>query len=209
MNTKLLCSRTAITLTSLAGIVLLTSPVQAFTLTGENTLALSGRAKFNTTSGLLDFREDPGNIYGTEIGTASVTTSSSGRFASLLNQLATLQDITLTQTAGNVWEYTGSTLPSFITVGSIGFELSTFRLVRNPGNDWLATVDGRFQDTGLPALGAFDPLQDDLFTLANSQGASYSFDIEEVPTPALLPGLIGIGVAALRRKKDETAEENA
>lgn len=31
----------------------------------------------------------------------------------------------------------------------------------------------------------------------------------KVPTPALLPGLIGMGVAALRRKKDETAEENA
>jgi hypothetical protein len=30
-----------------------------------------------------------------------------------------------------------------------------------------------------------------------------------IPTPALLPGLIGLGVAALRRKKDETAEENA
>lgn len=31
----------------------------------------------------------------------------------------------------------------------------------------------------------------------------------KVPTPALLPGLMGMGVAALRRKKDETAEENA
>jgi hypothetical protein len=30
-----------------------------------------------------------------------------------------------------------------------------------------------------------------------------------VPTPALLPGLIGLGVAALRRKDEETTEENA
>lgn len=34
-------------------------------------------------------------------------------------------------------------------------------------------------------------------------------EYEVIPTPALLPGLIGMGVAALRRKKDETAEENA
>lgn len=34
-------------------------------------------------------------------------------------------------------------------------------------------------------------------------------EYEVIPTPALLPGLIGLGVAALRRKKDETAEENA
>ncbi|WP_017297419.1 PTPA-CTERM sorting domain-containing protein [Nodosilinea nodulosa] len=30
-----------------------------------------------------------------------------------------------------------------------------------------------------------------------------------VPTPALLPGLFGIGIAALRRKQDETGEETA
>ncbi|MGB3311865.1 MAG: PTPA-CTERM sorting domain-containing protein [Nodosilinea sp.] len=34
-------------------------------------------------------------------------------------------------------------------------------------------------------------------------------EAQAVPTPALLPGLIGMGVAALRRKKDETAEDNA
>ena len=34
-------------------------------------------------------------------------------------------------------------------------------------------------------------------------------EYEVIPTPALLPGLIGVGVAALRRRKDETAEENA
>jgi hypothetical protein len=36
-----------------------------------------------------------------------------------------------------------------------------------------------------------------------------SGSLTAVPTPALLPGLIGLGVAALRRKNGETAEENA
>jgi hypothetical protein len=34
-------------------------------------------------------------------------------------------------------------------------------------------------------------------------------EAQVVPTPALLPGLIGLGVAALRRKNEEPAEENA
>lgn len=38
---------------------------------------------------------------------------------------------------------------------------------------------------------------------------SISTSTVPIPTPALLPGLIGLGVAALRRKQDETAEENA
>ncbi len=33
--------------------------------------------------------------------------------------------------------------------------------------------------------------------------------ITAVPTPALLPGLIGLGVAALRRKNEESTEESA
>jgi hypothetical protein len=36
-----------------------------------------------------------------------------------------------------------------------------------------------------------------------------NISFETVPTPALLPGLIGMGVAALRRKQNETAEETA
>ncbi len=45
-----------------------------------------------------------------------------------------------------------------------------------------------------------------------SSGVAFESDNHSyriVPTPALLPGLIGMGVAALRRKKDETAEETA
>ncbi|MBE9112160.1 PTPA-CTERM sorting domain-containing protein [Nodosilinea sp. LEGE 07298] len=216
MNTKLLCFRTAVALTSLTSAVLLSSTAQAFTLTGENTLALSGRARFDLSTGVLDFRFDPGGTYNTPTGTASVTTSSSGRFESLINQFATLQDIRLNNTATNVWEYQLPPLDNFITVGSVAVRLSTFKLVREPGNNWIASMNGVFQDTDLPAIGEFDPLQDTNngtagFTnvAANSTGSSYAFDVEEVPTPALLPGLVGLGVAALRRKDEESAEENA
>jgi hypothetical protein len=38
----------------------------------------------------------------------------------------------------------------------------------------------------------------------------YAATFTAVPTPALLPGLVGMGLAALRRRKaEEAAEENA
>lgn len=215
MSLKILISSTTVVLIAISGVAT-SSPAQAFTLTGDNTLALSGRVRFNTSTGVLDFRSDPGGTFNTPTGTAAVTTSSSDRFETLIGQLATLQDIKLTNTAANLWEYQLSPLNNFISVGSVAVQLSTFRLVRNPGNDWLASMTGMFQDTGLPAFGEFDPLQDNTvgrigFTnvASNSNGSSYSFDVEEVPTPALLPGMVGLGVAALRRKNDESAEENA
>ncbi|MBD2112376.1 MULTISPECIES: PTPA-CTERM sorting domain-containing protein [Cyanophyceae] len=210
MNLKAVSVMSAtVVLSTVVGITAFSSSAQAFTLTGENTLALSGRAKFDTKTGKLDFRDltTNGNKgYGTPTGLASITTSSSGRFENLINRVATLKDITLTSQGGDVWEYTGSTLPNFITVDTLGFSLSVFRLVKT-NSDWMANVEGQFQDTALPAFGEFDPLNDVDFVKA-SNGSSYSFDIEEVPTPALLPGLIGLGVAALRRKNEE-AEENA
>jgi hypothetical protein len=45
-------------------------------------------------------------------------------------------------------------------------------------------------------------------TLGNSQIVQ-SVDVQAVPTPALLPGLLGLGVAALRNKTKQTAEDNA
>ena len=51
----------------------------------------------------------------------------------------------------------------------------------------------------------------DQVVLASTQAAfeSDNHSYEAIPTPALLPGLIGMGVAALRRKQEEASEENA
>ena len=45
---------------------------------------------------------------------------------------------------------------------------------------------------------------------ATSLSNSYSLNLiaKPIPTPALLPGLVSLGVAALRRKDDNTVEEN-
>lgn len=206
---------TAAVLSAIAGVAAFSSPAYAFTLSGDNTLALSGSSRFNIGTGVLDFqdsRRKGTKGYGTTTGIANVTTSSSDRFeplfGPLFGQLATLKDVTLTNKGANIWEFVGLKV-DFITVGGIKFDLSVFKLVKTTGDDWFATFEGQFQDTGLTAFGAFAPLKDSLFAMTTGNGSSYSLNIEEVPTPALLPGLIGLGVAALRRKNEESAEENA
>ncbi|NMF83017.1 PTPA-CTERM sorting domain-containing protein [Nodosilinea sp. P-1105] len=64
---------------------------------------------------------------------------------------------------------------------------------------------GSFGD-GTPGIGELAPLE----TVGQSGVFGYAASFTAVPTPALLPGLIGMGVAALRRKQEEeTSEENA
>lgn len=46
-----------------------------------------------------------------------------------------------------------------------------------------------------------------LFSLEIGQSSTDSIGVVTVPTPALLPGLLGMGVAALRKRKDETEVE--
>ncbi|PSN18591.1 hypothetical protein C7271_11730 [filamentous cyanobacterium CCP5] len=184
-------------------------------LSGENTLSFGGRARFNTGTGKLDFR-DVGGVYNTSTGIGRVTPGSSGVFISYDGFDVILQDITLDDSDGDgVWKFVGD-LAAFFTVqpplGSsldpVSFTLNEFTLERN-GVDWIAGVRGKFTSgpaNGQGGEGVFDPNEDNLFT--RNAGASYSFDIEPVPTPALLPGLIGMGVAALRRKQSgDTSEE--
>lgn len=205
MNLKAIGTTLAVTAT-VAGAIFAASPADAITLTGENTLSLSGRARFNTGTGRLNFRE-PGAInngYGTNIGIATVAAGSTGSFESFIGDSAILKDFTLAVDGVNKWKFTGL-LSNFIDVnaGAIQVDLFEFALERRAGNDWIATVSGTLN--GLDADGIFDPTEDGLFT--QNPGSSYTFDIEAVPTPAMIPGLIGMGLAALRKRKDESSTE--
>lgn len=57
-----------------------------------------------------------------------------------------------------------------------------------------------------PGIGELAPLEQ----IGTAGNFGFSASVTAVPTPALLPGLIGMGVAALRRKQgEEASEENA
>ena len=70
------------------------------------------------------------------------------------------------------------------------------------GNSLSIALKGLFAD-GTPGVGTLTTQLD------GEPVRAWSATVTAVPTPALLPGLIGMGVAALRRKDEESAEENA
>ncbi|PSB18902.1 hypothetical protein C7B61_01260 [filamentous cyanobacterium CCP1] len=54
----------------------------------------------------------------------------------------------------------------------------------------------------IPAFGGFTAQANHAVLLrGDAVGTTYSGDLRAVPTPALLPGLVGMGVAALRKKR--------
>ncbi|MBE9112161.1 PTPA-CTERM sorting domain-containing protein [Nodosilinea sp. LEGE 07298] len=82
------------------------------------------------------------------------------------------------------------------------------------GNQVINGANGDQQVNGARYVNFTSSSSSDYFDSIVLRSTSAAFESDnhafrEVPTPALLPGLIGLGVAALRRKQDETAEENA
>lgn len=70
------------------------------------------------------------------------------------------------------------------------------------GNSLSIALRGSFA-SGTPGVGRLTTQLD------GNPVRSWSATVTAVPTPALLPGLIGMGIAALRRKDEESAEDNA
>lgn len=97
----------------------------------------------------------------------------------------------------------GSTVADLFPITSVsGGPFSSFSITNNAVSLVLANAVGtgdnfdvsfNVNTAGLNAFQQFSILQ----------------EAQAVPTPALLPGLIGLGVAALRRKDEESTEENA
>ena len=110
--------------------------------------------------------------------------------------------------------YSFGAIPNFFTLSNgYSFALDAGSLIRN-----------RFQQGGLISVTAGGALSGTFFDGSNevagfgtlaitsvpkSSGYSISLNTVPIPTPALLPGLIGMGVAALRRKQEESADAEA
>ena len=103
----------------------------------------------------------------------------------------------------------------FLTIGpNVFFDLSSISTSIIPFNPkksiFAASILGSFRDSTGAKFG------DGLLTAQLPKGAtsgstSYSVSITAtaVPTPALLPGVIGLGMGILRKRKQEMAAANA
>ncbi|MBW4480941.1 MAG: PTPA-CTERM sorting domain-containing protein [Tildeniella torsiva UHER 1998/13D] len=208
MSFKAFVSSAAIAGTLVTGTVLASAPAEAAILVGSRLNLQNvtrGGVSFSSGGGVgtLDFE---GLAGGQAVGLGASTGSFTGA-TSLPLPLARIQDLTLTDIGGGMFEFTGL-LPSFLSGidlpgfpggNDLQFDLTKFIFRQSTGD---ADIEGFFR------LGSESIQGSGLFTTQTNLGnpSSFSLSIEAVPTPALLPGLIGMGVAALRRKKEEVEE---
>ena len=108
-------------------------------------------------------------------------------------------------------------LPSFVSFnwkyGSYDSpEFDFFGVVINNVQTILADTSGQFGSYTFQ-VNPGDEFGFGVWSADSAYGAGYveisNFNVTPVPTPALLPGLIGMGVAALRKKQGETEEADA
>lgn len=195
-----------------------TLPAEAASLTKGSTVNLKnnnqgGALKIDPTgSGGIAF-----DFFGARNGSQQPITanqgvtvaSATGDFASTNNTpIARIRDLNLNPTL-NPNQFKLGTLTNFLTGldllgGTNNFSFSLLSFVYDK-----TTGIGRFQGTfadGTVGLGTFvlgsaitSPAGNPVVT----NDFNYTLSVTAVPTPALLPGLIGMGLAALRKRKAE------
>lgn len=154
----------------------------------------------------LDSKDNPTNNYLTSGGTnepSPVTIALGGLrgyFGLYIGSLDTYNSLQFLRAGVQTAFFTGAQLPPTTPDGNQGVG-AYYNFFGDSNSDLFDTVVLRsqvvtFQD-GKPVFGA--------------QQAAFEVDNiavrNDIPTPALLPGLIGMGVAALRKKRKEAAEQ--
>jgi hypothetical protein len=186
-------------------------PAQA-AIVGGSTLSVTGNAKLESANvavggnSILTFLQggnQPDSVLYQE-------NTSTGSFFPLGSSYVDTESLTLKKTSADHWELQGP-VANFIRRGTgangYAYNLDSFILekVTMLGNVfYLASSTGSFFDytdnTSISAGGPFSS-QTNKFVLS---GTSISGDItadHTVPTPALLPGLLGLGMTAMRKKR--------
>lgn len=189
-----------------SGIVLSGSPAHAFgltdnPLTGVLAIDLKGLVQ-STDSQFIDFGADNGDGDTATIGTTSLNTAafalSDGSFGGITG--GSIKDLKIGTSfpAGGITEF----LTLIDANGIVTFDL--FELIAQDFNNgtFEANVRGIFNPTGQG-----NAFRDTFQFRLTSKFNTATIELTPIPTPAVLPGLIGMGIAALRKKgKFEEAE---
>ena len=176
------------------------SPVQAAAIAPGSSLDFGGvvEAQPNNNAPIkLVFTS-----YGANALRTTIAPSGTGSFAGVSGE-APIQNLSLTALGGTL--FSSGPVANFITnIGAgISFDLTNFIYNNADGS---ATFNGFFK-SGADSIAA----NGGLFTsqLAVKNPTTYSASIAAIPTPALLPGLIGLGMGMIRKRKKEMAAANA
>lgn len=197
---------------ALASITLVASaPAEAAAISVGSTIQFgnvsNGTVSFNPTTGSLDFNAPPGLLGSQRIESGSGTGDFEG-----VGRRALISDLSLDNIGEGIYTLS-SPVDNFITrinlppllsgFNDVQFQLTEFVFDANSGST--TSLRGFFVRDGhkTPALGRFTSQVD------FQNPSTWSMSTRAVPTPALLPGLVGMGIAALRRKSDQEVTEEA
>jgi hypothetical protein len=234
MNLKTIGLGLAATAALTTGMMIAEAPAQAAGLQFGSVLNFSdfgnnGGVQFNGTTNTLNFFSSappPGAATGQRVGISGTSTFSFSGANSGPAPVSRISDVQLSG-AGNLRSFTSTSPANFgnnvflsgINLPSLGnaevaFQLESF--VYNV-SEKKANFTGKFfktsgVGTGPNPISLVEFLSDGIGELTtqgqpNAPGSStFSGSITAVPTPALLPALLGMGVAALRKRKGEETE---
>ncbi len=181
------------------------------------TFSFYGSAQLNNSDvavggfSTLDFSQGSNPGLPTELGQATIADASE---IGTYNQQFALRDLQLVKTSANTWSLDsllGTTNPlggaglaanTWLNVATTNFSyvLTKFDLIQS-ANGFDASIEGVFNPEGLSTqTGNFSSQ-----LRLSSNKSSFSGDITAVPTPALLPGLIGMGISLVRKRKTQGA----
>jgi hypothetical protein len=221
MNFNLNVAKALLGAAAFAGaITAIAQPASAISVnTGGTTLLNNGLISSYGGVTTLDFNTDSlgGRIGGGTIVNGSV----SGQYAAppndTSNYLAVLGGKTAQFDLGGLKGYFGLFVGSLDTFNTIEF----INTVAKTSQAFTGTQVAF--STGTPATGDqtkgvyynfFGDNNSDLFNTVKLSSSQNAFEVDNIatraaiPTPALLPGLIGMGVAAWRKRKGESAEQS-
>jgi hypothetical protein len=222
MNFKKIGLGLAATAAMTTGMAMTEAPAQALDIAPGSTINLSngilGNVRLNTLgvgSYELDFRPNdsttPADDAFVQVGGGNTGSFVGANIASLLiSPLPHILDLQLTGSpsiltlAAPVSNFlTGIDivqLSSPLVTDQVAFDLTSFVYDISTGD---ATIAGIFR-TSTSTIGGTGRFTSQINEVGVS---SYSLSITAIPTPALLPGLIGMGLAAIRKRKGEQAEQ--
>jgi len=205
MNLKSIVTGAAIAATLVAGCVATTAPAHAGDLKFGGTARVKQPNVAIGANSIFDFSGfNPGTFVGT--GTGTVILGSDPIFG-VAGSSITLKDFQIQKTSATTWTLLAP-VNNFITglAGATTYTLNSFILTRGsvgPLTVFAAAYTGVFNNLpgGIGTLVSSGDL-----AINNGNGFSSTVTGPPIPTPALLPGLMGLGVAALRKRKGEGSE---
>ena len=208
MNLKSIVTGAAIAATLVAGGVATTAPAHAGDLKFGGTARVKQANVAIGANSIFDFSGfNPGIFVGT--GTGTVLLGSDPIFG-VAGSSITLKDFQIQKTSATTWTLLAP-VNNFITglAGATTYTLNSFSLTRGsvgPLTVFAAAYTGVFNN--LP--GGIGLVSSGDLAIAGGAGAGFNSTVTgpatAIPTPALLPGLLGLGVAALRKRKGEGSE---